>query len=85
MENLNTETVGNIKIPVPPQKEQLDILLSINAINRIIDITLTLVSMELSLLNERRTALFSATVTGKIDVRDWTPPTGNPASEDQAS
>lgn len=28
----------------------------------------------IELLQERRTALFSAAVTGKIDVRDWTPP-----------
>lgn len=31
-------------------------------------------SEQISLLRERRTALISAAVTGKIDVRDWQPP-----------
>ena len=29
--------------------------------------------LQISLLQERRTALISAAVTGKIDVRDWQP------------
>ena len=29
---------------------------------------------QVELLQERRTALISAAVTGKIDVRDWQPP-----------
>ncbi|WP_336666679.1 hypothetical protein [Enterobacter mori] len=29
---------------------------------------------QIDLLKERRTALISAAVTGKIDLRDWTPP-----------
>jgi len=32
----------------------------------------------IALLKERRTALISAAVTGKIDVRDWQPPPSNP-------
>ncbi|MGU5578869.1 hypothetical protein, partial [Aeromonas caviae] len=28
----------------------------------------------INLMNERRTALISAAVTGKIDLRGWTPP-----------
>ena len=30
--------------------------------------------MAIELLQERKTALISAAVTGKIDVRDWQPP-----------
>ena len=33
------------------------------------------------LLQERRTALISAAVTGKIDVRDWQPPANTQAPE----
>ncbi|MFH2128743.1 MAG: restriction endonuclease subunit S, partial [bacterium] len=34
------------------------------------------------LLQERRTALISAAVTGKIDVRNWQPPTQNPTDSE---
>ena len=33
------------------------------------------------LLQERRTALISAAVTGKIDVRGWKPPSADPKQE----
>jgi type I restriction enzyme S subunit len=33
-------------------------------------------------LQERRTALISAAVTGKIDVRDWQPPSDPPSPPD---
>jgi type I restriction enzyme S subunit len=38
------------------------------------DISLSKASKQIELLHERRTALISAAVTGKIDVRDWQPP-----------
>jgi type I restriction enzyme S subunit len=34
-----------------------------------------------ALLQERRTAIISAAVTGKIDVRGWKPPTSEPKAE----
>ena len=37
----------------------------------------------LSLLQERRTALISAAVTGKIDVRDWVAPDTQDVEESQ--
>lgn len=33
---------------------------------------------QIDLLKERRTALIAAAVTGKIDLRDWTPPASSP-------
>ncbi|RKR53931.1 type I restriction enzyme S subunit [Yokenella regensburgei] len=73
-EGLNFEQTSKINICLPPEEEigavlgylkirlpQLDILEK-NAENIIL------------LLQERRTALISAAVTGKIDVRDWVAP-----------
>lgn len=48
--------------------------------NYLTDITAVFESLEnktnyqIKLLSERRTALISAAVTGKIDLRGWTPP-----------
>ena len=39
-------------------------------------------SAQIALLQERRTALISAAVTGKIDVRNWQPPPENKSSKD---
>lgn len=36
---------------------------------------------QITLLQERRTALISAAVTGKIDVRHWQPPTDSKMEE----
>ncbi|MDE7601561.1 restriction endonuclease subunit S, partial [Enterobacter asburiae] len=46
-----------------------------------IDVLLQKQLQQIELLKERRTALISAAVTGKIDLRDWTPP----ASSTEAS
>ena len=42
---------------------------------------LTECRQQISLLQERRSALISAAVTGKIDVRNWQPPASTPAPE----
>jgi len=59
--------------PVPPHNEQERIIAYLR--ERINTIDASIVSSEeiVSLLKERRTALISAAVTGKIDVRDWKP------------
>ncbi|NOQ63445.1 MAG: hypothetical protein GQ582_02905 [Methyloprofundus sp.] len=74
MDNLNTETLGRIRIPVPPEGEQNKIL---NYVEDILDKYKSLIGSSESaivLMQERRTALISAAVTGKIDVRDWQDP-----------
>lgn len=38
-------------------------------------------AQQIDLLQERRTALISAAVTGKIDVRNWKPPESEPTQE----
>lgn len=71
MENLNTETLGRVRLPVPPEAEQADIL---NYVNKVSGKYETLIDQAISaiqLMQERRTALISAAVTGKIDVRHF--------------
>lgn len=63
-----------IEVPVPPEAEVPDILSAISSTNKIYDELIVVAEYQITLLQERRTALISAAVTGKIDVRDWQPP-----------
>lgn len=60
-----------IEVPVPPETEADDILDVISSINKTYDNLIVVAEDQIALLHERRTALISAAVTGKIDVRDW--------------
>jgi type I restriction enzyme, S subunit len=59
---------------VPPFKEQNKIVNVLRAKLKAIDETMNLLGEQFFLLKERRTALISAAVTGKIDVRNWKAP-----------
>lgn len=74
MDNLNTETLGRIRIPVPPVEEQRQVLAYVNEIATKFSILIEKAGSAISLMQERRTALISAAVTGKIDLRNWQPP-----------
>jgi len=76
--NLNTDTVGFIKIGVPPRAEQDAIVGYINEKLAKLDGLVAKAARAVSLLHEHRTALISAAVTGKIDVRDWQQPNNDP-------
>jgi type I restriction enzyme S subunit len=71
MDNLNTETLGRVRLPVPPKHEQLDILKYVHLAAGKFKTLINNADSAISLMRERRTALISAAVTGKIDVRDW--------------
>lgn len=63
----------NVLLPSPPHEEQLAI---VNEIEMVTTQTSNLISeseLVIALLQERRTALISAAVTGKIDVRGFVP------------
>jgi type I restriction enzyme S subunit len=77
MENLNTTTLGKIRIPIPPRTEQENILRYVGHIASRYDAIERAALDQSRLLQERRTALISAAVTGKIDVRGWKPPAIN--------
>ena len=72
--HLNCGNVKFLKLPLPPQDEQAEVVKFIA--KRLGDFDNLTVDAQraIDLLQERRAALISAAVTGKIDVRDWTAP-----------
>lgn len=72
--NLNTDTVGGIRIGLPTDDEIERIVEYIESQKQKYDIIISTANKTIELMQERRTALISAAVTGKIDVRDWVTP-----------
>lgn len=71
VESIEHEYLSSSVFPVPPYDEQLEINATIRNRMESFDALEQQASTGISLLQERRTALISAAVTGKIDVRDW--------------
>ncbi|MDN3523331.1 restriction endonuclease subunit S [Halomonas ramblicola] len=69
-------------LPLPPATEQQEIAdyvsKELGDINQLVQAS----EEALKLLSERRSALISAAVTGKIDVRGWQPPAGSSVTAD---
>lgn len=72
--NLNTDIVKAISITIPPENEVKEIVADIK--KKIDHFSKLMASAEsaIQLMQERRTALISSAVTGKIDVRNWQHP-----------
>lgn len=66
-----------LKIPLPPLDEQIQLASWIRDQCDKLDMLNTKAKCTIDLMQERRTALISAVVTGKIDLRGWTPPSDN--------
>ncbi|MBE3994761.1 restriction endonuclease subunit S [Vibrio parahaemolyticus] len=69
---INQLTIGNLEgmeVPLPPKKEQEDIKAYLINKTSKFDQLINKAVYKVKLLNERKTALISAAVTGKIDVR----------------
>lgn len=81
MENLNTETLGRIRLPLPPVSEQKAILEYVHDVAGQFEALVGAAETGIRLMAERRSALISAAVTGKIDVRNWQPPASVQAPE----
>lgn len=64
-----SETMASLFIPLPPLAEQKAILHFLNAETSRLDALTAEATRGIALLKERRSALISAAVTGKIDVR----------------
>jgi type I restriction enzyme S subunit len=78
--HISAEQIQEFVIPVPPLSEQLNIAEAARATSRAFAELTTQASMAIDLLQERRSALISAAVTGKIDVRGLVPqPEATPA------
>jgi type I restriction enzyme S subunit len=72
--NLNIDRIGTVKACFPPLNEQKSI---INELDSLLEKykAIEIKALEvIELMQERRTALISAAVTGKIDVRNWNAP-----------
>ncbi|WP_216076823.1 restriction endonuclease subunit S [Acinetobacter indicus] len=72
--NLNVERIGAVKGTFPSLQEQREI---VGYLDNLLEQYRNLVKIAenaISLMQERRTALISAAVTGKIDVRHWQSP-----------
>ncbi|WP_407061220.1 restriction endonuclease subunit S [Acinetobacter faecalis] len=73
--SLNISDMLNFMISIPELNEQVEIKNYLDKkISKLEELELKILAMSIS-LNERRTALISAAVTGKIDVRNWQNPT----------
>ncbi|MDI6476352.1 restriction endonuclease subunit S [Cronobacter dublinensis] len=88
---VNTNTQGNVgindlskmKIVLPSIKEQEEIIAHLQMnLEQLVDLS-TKSTQAINLIQERRTALISAAVTGKIDVRDWVAPDTQDVEEPQ--
>jgi type I restriction enzyme S subunit len=70
MPKINRESLKVVLFAVPPAAEQAAIVHFLNQETAKLDTLTTEARRAIDLLQERRTALISAAVTGKIDVRD---------------
>lgn len=71
---INNKHIAPEKFPVPPYHEQLAIVDYLHTTLSILDELIDQTQKSIIFSQERRTALISAAVTGKIDVRDWVAP-----------
>lgn len=69
MPKINREKLNELRIPVPPSGEQIEIFSRIEANVQHYDELIAQSQSAIDVLKERREALISAAVTGKIDVR----------------
>ena len=84
MPKINREKLSEVMLPVPPEKEQKEINTEIRNKTEAMDSLIQKAEMAITLAKERRTALISATVTGKIDVRGWVAP-AHPCARDRSA
>ncbi len=68
-QGLSLEDVGDAPLVLPPLREQQAILAQLNGAMISLDALINEAHHAIALLRERRSALISAAVTGKIDVR----------------
>jgi type I restriction enzyme S subunit len=69
-EQINVSDAVDFLVPLPPLKEQVDIIKALDREAARIDVLVGKVHNAINQLKELRTTLISAAVTGKIDVRE---------------
>lgn len=70
-QNIGMGVIGNLSAPVPPLEEQTVIAFLLDQETAKLDTLTAEARTAITLLQERRTSLISAAVTGQIDVRNW--------------
>lgn len=85
LKTIGMDNVRSLKAAFPSVEEQENLVHW--AFEKVDGIKLSILKAEelILLLQERRTALISAAVTGKIDVRNWVAPAASEAAADTAS
>lgn len=71
---LNCEIIRKFPITIPPSEEQLQIVEKIKKLSITYKALIHKAESAIQLMQERRTALISSAVTGKVDVRNWQDP-----------
>jgi type I restriction enzyme S subunit len=79
---LEWERFEGVQLPIPPLEDQRCLVSKTEKLIENIDELSNQASGLTKLLQERRSALISAAVTGKIDVRNWQPPTNESVFEE---
>jgi type I restriction enzyme S subunit len=72
-QNIGMGVLGNLPVLIPPISEQRDIVGYLSEQSKLLDALQEAAESSIPLLRERRSALISAAVTGKIDVRNAAP------------
>ncbi|WP_215902090.1 restriction endonuclease subunit S [Acinetobacter baumannii] len=73
--NLHLDKIQNFWFSIPPIDEQKEIVRTLDEKTKELNTLILKAESAIQLMQERRTALISAAVTGKIDVRNWQAPT----------
>jgi type I restriction enzyme, S subunit len=74
---LSLEDIKSFLVATPPYEEQILIASFLDSEISKFESLINEAVLGIALLTERRSALISAAVTGKIDVRNWQPPSSN--------
>lgn len=84
--HFNVEVAKSLLVCLPPLAEQIEITAHLLKTEQKFEMLVNAAEIQINLLKERRTALISAAVTGKIDVRNWQAPSQSPttSTEEQA-
>ncbi|HBS5720189.1 TPA: restriction endonuclease subunit S [Klebsiella aerogenes] len=81
--NLSLNSIRQMKVCIPPLEEQRLIVECCVEKQKQYNYLIDSAEMAIRVMQERRTALISAAVTGKIDVRDWVAPDTQGVEEPQ--
>lgn len=72
--NIGQDNIKEARVLIPPLSEQINIVKYLEEMQNNFDKLISNAQRAIELMQERRTALISAAVTGKIDVRGWQAP-----------